>query len=689
MMITVTIDGHKIEVPQGYTVMQACEKAEKEIPLFCYHPKLSIAGNCRMCLVEIEKMPKLAASCAMPAADGMVIHTQSEKVKKGREGVLELLLLNHPLDCPVCDQGGECDLQDLSYNYGKGCSKSTEDRRTVKDKYIGPLVGTVMNRCIHCTRCVRFTDEIAGTKELGAVNRGENTEITTYLETAMTSELSGNVIDICPVGALTSKPYKFRGRPWELRKTETIDVMDAIGSHIRVDTSNAQIKRVLPRACDAINEEWISDKTRFSYDGLANQRLDRCYVRKGKKLKEASYEEALTSIAKVWKDLKPSEIAALSGPFSDAPSSFAMKGLFKAMKANHIDGRPQGIQVKGDMSSHYRFNTSIQGIEDADALLIIGSNPRHEGTMINARIRKRYLQGNFSVGIIGEACDLTYAYDHIDTRVIALKDLISNKHAFASILKKAKKPMVILGEDALKHRDGLEILRQTQMLCDAFGCIQKDWNGFNILWQSAGTVNAFETGMLPGSKGLDTNGILQACEKGSIKSLYLMGKDDIDFDNLKDTFIIYQGHHGDAGAQHADVILPATAYTEKQTLYVNLEGRVQETQKAIKPLNDAKDDWQIILDLADSLDVKMPFDNYESLLRCMEKANPIFKTRGALPEPSNWSVIELKTPETLSAKHLELSKESYYMGNVIGKNSPTMAACEREIVQQKRDGEAA
>ncbi|MBL4907419.1 MAG: NADH-quinone oxidoreductase subunit G, partial [Sneathiella sp.] len=546
-MPTLTVDGVEVTVENGTTILQACEEAGAEIPRFCYHERLSIAGNCRMCLVEMEKAPKLVASCAMPAGDGMVIHTNTEKVKNGREGAMEFLLINHPLDCPICDQGGECDLQDQSMAYGSGNSRYLESKRAVTNKNMGPLISMTMTRCIHCTRCVRFATEVAGVEELGAINRGENMEIATYLEQALNSELSGNIIDLCPVGALTSKPYAFTARPWELSKTESVDTLDAVGASIRIDSKGQEVMRILPRLNEDINEEWLSDRSRFSYDGLKTQRLDTPYVRKDGKLQAVGWNEALELAAEKLNGTEASKIGAIAGDLACAESMKALKDLMDAYSVTNIDCRQDGAKLSTATRSAYLFNSTISGIEDADALLIVGSNPRVEASLINARIRKRWKKGNFPIALIGEETNLTYAHEYLGAGAATLKEVADGKHSFAKILKKAERPMIIIGQGALARSDGDAILALAKKVADDFGMVSEDWNGFNVLHTAAARVAGLDLGLVPGEKGKSAPEMVDAAAAGELDVLYLLGADEVDMSKLEKSFVIYQGSHGDAG----------------------------------------------------------------------------------------------------------------------------------------------
>jgi NADH-quinone oxidoreductase subunit G len=672
-MPTLTIDGIQVTVEPGTTVLQACELAGKEIPRFCYHERLTIAGNCRMCLVEQEKAPKPIASCAMPAADNMVIKTDTPLVKKAREGVMEFLLINHPLDCPICDQGGECDLQDQSVGYGKGSSRYDENKRAVNDKYMGPLVATTMTRCIHCTRCVRFAQEVAGVPELGAIGRGEDMQITTYLEQAMTSELSGNVIDLCPVGALTSKPYAFTARSWELRKTESIDAMDAVGANIRVDVRGREVMRVLPRLNEDVNEEWLSDKSRFAYDGLRNRRLDRPYVRKNGKLQEATWAEAFAAIAANVKSLQGSQIAAIAGDLACAESMTALKDLMGKLGSPNLDCRQDGAQIDPSNRVGYLFNSGIAGIDEADAILIVGSNPRREAALINARIRKRYLTGKVKIALIGaEQAQLTYKYDYLGAGAATLKDIAEGKHAFAEVLKGAQRPMLILGQGAIARADGAAVLALAKQAADSLGLVKDGWNGFNMLHTAAARVGALNLGFVPQQGGKDVAGILAGAQSGEIKAVYLLGADEIDTSKLGTAFVIYQGSHGDAGAKRADVILPGAAYVEKDATWVNTEGRVQLGRRAAAPPGDAREDWAIIRALSEPLGHKLPYDNLGMLRRRMLEVAPHFSGVDKR-SPAAWGAFG--AAGAVNDAPFVSAVSDFYLTNPIARASATMAEC--------------
>jgi NADH-quinone oxidoreductase subunit G len=672
-MPKLTIDGMEIEVAPGTSVLQACEQLGIEVPRFCYHDKLSVPGNCRMCLVDIEKTPKPTASCAMPCSDGMVVHTDSAVVKKARKGVMEMLLVNHPLDCPICDQGGECDLQDQAVAYGFDRSRYHEAKRAVTDKELGPLVSTVMTRCIHCTRCVRFVDEICGTPELGGIYRGEKMEIGTYVTHALTSEMSGNLIDICPVGALTNKPAAFTARVWEFQKTETVDVFDAIGSNIRIDVRGNEVMRVLPRLNEDVNEEWINDKTRFAIDGLKRQRLDKPYVRRNGKLQPATWNEAFAVIAERLRNIAPDRIGALAGDMADCESMFALKTLMHIMGSPHTDCRQDGADYDVSVRSSYIMNSGIASIEEADAILLIGTNPRHEGTLVNARIRKRWLRGGCRVGMVGASVDLGYPYKHIGNTPMSLADLANGKHEFAAILKNAKKPMIILGSGALARLDGAALHRTARELAEQFNVVREDWNGFNVLQLAASRVGGLDLDFLPQLAGSGTRSILG----GKMDAVWLLGADEIDTSHLTNTFVIYQGHHGDAGAHRADVVLPGAAYTEKSAIYVNTEGRPQLAQPATFPPGEAREDWKIIRAFSEVIGEPLPFDNLAQLREKMFEFAPVLANIGHC-EKAAWASFG-KDGE-VSAKPFTPVIENFYMTDPISRASVTMAKCVAEIL---------
>ncbi len=681
------IDGTEYEVPAEYTLMQACEEyGGAEIPRFCYHERLSVAGNCRMCLVEWVGAPKPQASCALqvkdlrPNRDGTPanIRTNTETVKKAREGVMEFLLINHPLDCPICDQGGECDLQDQAMGYGRDATRFEENKRAVDDKHMGPLVNTVMTRCIQCTRCVRFITEVAGVQEIGLVNRGENAEITTYLEKSLTSEMSGNVIDLCPVGALTSKPYAFNARPWELDKVETIDVMDAVGCNIRVDSRRDAVLRILPVTNDDVNEEWISDKTRFVWDGLARQRLDQPFVRKNGKLTPANWDEALAVVVEKL-SADPTRIAAIAGDLCDAESMKALKDLMDSLGVKHTDCRQDGSLIGTGARQSYLFNTTISGIEDADAILLIGTNPRHEAPLINTRIRKTWVEGKLDIGVIGESADLTYDVEHVGTSAADVAKFAKSTSGFAKTFKAAKNPVIIVGAAALRGEAGLALLETIGKLAASVNLVREDFNGFNILHGAASRVGGLDIGFVPGEGGLATDAILDAAQQGAVETVYLMGADELDTSKLKDAFVIYQGHHGDNGAHVADVILPGAAYTEKSGLYVNMEGRVQLSSRAVPPKGDAKEDWAIIRALSAKLNRVLPYDTLEELRTKLMADHPTFMSLDTAPALDAFDPSTLGKAGPLSTDVLKNPITDFYMTNVIARASTVMAECSAVI----------
>ena len=672
-MPKLTVNGVEVEVGAGANVLQACEEAGFEIPRFCYHERLSIAGNCRMCLVDMERAPKPIASCAMPAADGMVISTESERVKQAREGVMEFLLVNHPLDCPICDQGGECDLQDQAMGFGGDSSRYTENKRAVEEKHMGPLIKTEMTRCIHCTRCVRFATEVAGVPELGAIGRGENVEITTYLEQTLASELSANVIDLCPVGALTSRPYAFVSRPWELNKVESIDVMDAQGSNIRVDSRGSQVLRVMPRLNEDVNEEWISDKARYAVDGLRRQRLDKPYMRDADgRLKPASWDDAFNAIKAQIKKVKPANIAAIAGDQVDAETMFAMKSLMEKLGSPHMDCRQDGVKLGDKSRASWLFNSGIAGIDEADALLIVGSNPRLEAPVMNARIRRRYLSSDIKIAAVGTEVDLTYPADWLGDDVNVIEQIAEGSHPFADILKSAERPMIIVGNAALNRADSTAILGRLHKIATDTGVSSKNWNGYNVLHQAASRVAGLDMGFIPAKNGLDTAGILDGAEAGKIGLVWLLAADELDTAKLENSFVVYQGHHGDKGAHCADVVLPGAAYTEKDGLYLNFEGRVQFARRATFPLGDAKEDWKIIRAFSEVYGSTLKFDTVEELRNDLFALCPHFAELDTV-KAAKWS--KFGTSAKLSDVPLQAAMESYYMTCPISRASETMAEC--------------
>jgi NADH-quinone oxidoreductase subunit G len=676
-MPKLTIDGQEVEVPGGTTVLQACQSVGIEIAHFCFHERLAIAGNCRMCLVEQERAPKPIASCAMPAADGMVILTQSEKAKKARHAVMEMLLINHPLDCPICDQGGECDLQDQAMAYGFDRGRYHENKRAVEDKDFGPLVATSMTRCIHCTRCIRFLTDVAGVSELGATGRGEDMEIGTYIERALGSELSGNIIDLCPVGALTSKPYAFNARPWELRKTESVDVLDAVGSNIRVDARDARILRVLPRLNEAVNEEWISDKTRFATDGLVRRRLDRPYIRRGGKLVEADWGEALDLVADRLKSTPGERIAAVAGDLCDAEAMFALKTLLGGLGAASLDCRQDGAKLDASCRAAYLFNTTIAGIELSDACLLIGANPRWEAPIVNARLRKRHLQGGFKLAAIGPPLDLTLPVETIGEGGDTLAALAQGNHAWAEQLRGAKAPMLVLGQGALARPDGAQVLGAARALAESLGMIRNDWNGFNVLHRAAARVGGLDLGFLPGPSGRDVAGILAGCGSGDIDVLYLLGADELYLADTGSAFVVYQGHHGDRGVARADVVLPGAAYTEKDATYVNTEGRAQLGRRAVFPPGEAREDWAILRALSAALGKTLPFDALPELRRQMRAEHPTLGEIDMVAKAA-WGAFGSVGP--IAATPFVYPIADFYQTDPISRASPTMAECSELFV---------
>ncbi len=680
-MTKIIVDGKEIDVPPEYTLLQACEAAGAEIPRFCYHERLSIAGNCRMCLVEVKGGPKPVASCAWgvrdcrpgPKGEPPEISTRSPMVKKAREGVMEFLLINHPLDCPICDQGGECDLQDQAMGYGVDTSRFAENKRAVEDKYLGALVKTSMNRCIQCTRCVRFSAEVCGTPEMGATGRGEDMEITTYLEHALSSELQGNLVDICPVGALTSKPYAFAARPWELGKTQSVDVMDGVGSAIRVDTRGREVMRILPRINEAVNEEWISDKTRHIIDGLRTQRLDRPYIRENGKLRATSWQEAFAAIAAKAARIDGKRVGAIAGDLAGVEEMFALKDLLAKWGSTNlaVQGGDAFDPKLGRAS--YLFNPTIAGIEQADALLIIGANPRKEAAVLNARIRKRWRTGQLKIGVIGPQADLTYGYDYLGAGPDSLNELTGGKSKFADVLKTAKNPIILVGSGAAGRHDGSAVLALAAKLAVDFGAIKDGWNGFAVLHDTASRVGALDIGFAPGAGGLNA---AQMTTFGTLDLLFLLGADETKVPD--GTFVVYIGTHGDRGAHRADVILPAAAYTEKSAIYVNTEGRVQMTGRAAFPPGEAREDWAIIRALSDVLGKKLPYDSLAELRRAIFKAMPLLARLDHV-EPADAGAIKALAGKggSLEKAPFKSPVEDFYLTNPIARASAVMAECSR------------
>jgi NADH-quinone oxidoreductase subunit G len=674
------VNGVEVEFEAGLTVMQVAEAAGEEIPKFCYHERLSIAGNCRMCLVEVKPgPPKPQASCALPAAEGQEIFTNTPMVKKARQGVLEFLLINHPLDCPICDQGGECDLQDETMGYGRDDTRYVENKRAVEEKFMGPLIKTVMTRCIQCTRCIRFASEIAGTPEIGMISRGEDAEITTYLEAAVTSELSGNLADICPVGALTHKPWAFNYRSWELKKTDSVDVMDAVGSAIRIDARGPEVMRVLPRVNEEINEEWISDKTRHACDGLMRQRLDRPYVRRGGKLEPATWAEAFAAVAAKVKKASADKIGVIAGDLQDAESMKAALDLFGALGVKNLDCRQDGAKLGGGPRASYLFNTTIMGLEDCDALLLIGTDPRREAPLINARIRKMWLQDKMRVGVVGQALDLNYDYDYLGAGPTSLAKLA--KSGFGEVLKSAKNPAIIVGQGALARADGAAVLAAAAKLAADFNMVrpksdtQEAWNGFNVLHTAAGRVGGLDMGFLPAKGGWGVAGMLEAAGSGQLEVLFLLGADEVDTARMGKAFVVYLGSHGDAGAVRADVVLPGAAYTEKPGLYVNTEGRVQLANRAVFPKGEAREDWAILRALSEHLGATLPYDTLDQLRSKLMADHPTFGQVDYVAPAPTLDLKALGEKGELSDTPFASPVDDFYLTNAIARASVTMAEC--------------
>ena len=679
-MAKIIIDGTEVDVPPEFTLLQAAEVAGAEIPRFCFHERLSIAGNCRMCLVELKGSPKPVASCAWgvrdcrpgPNGEPPVVNTKSPMVRKAREGVMEFLLINHPLDCPICDQGGECDLQDQAMAYGVDSSRYHENKRAVEDKYIGPLVKTIMNRCIHCTRCIRFSAEVAGVPELGAIGRGEDMEITTYLEHAMSSELQGNVVDLCPVGALTSKPYAFAARPWELSKTETIDVMDALGSAIRVDARGREVMRILPRTNDDVNEEWISDKTRHVVDGLRTQRLDQPYIRQNGRLIPTSWPQAFETIVAKVKATSPNRIGAIAGDLAAVEEMYALKDLMTRLRCKNLDASQDGAALHPEWGrATYLFNATIAGIERADGLLIIGSNPRREAAVLNARIRKRWRAGKFPVALIGEKVDLTYPYDYLGAGPETLAEVAAGKHGFADMLKGAERPLVIVGAGALARSDGAAVAALAAKAAIELGAVHEGWNGYCVLHTAASRVGALEIAFVPGEGGLNAAAMTKP---GALDVAFLLGADEIDVP--PGAFVVYIGTHGDNGAHRADVILPGAAYPEKSGIYVNTEGRVQISSRASFPPGDAREDWAILRALSDLLGAKLPYDSLPALRQALFKERPQLARIGQIVASGPADIRQLSAMQgEVEKAPFRSAIDDYYLTNPIARASAVMAEC--------------
>ena len=661
-MLKLKVNEKEREGEEGLTVLQACEQAGYEIPRVCYHEKLSIAGNCRMCLVELEKSPKPIASCAMPVAEGMNIKTNTNMVEKARKGVMEFLLVNHPLDCPVCDQGGECDLQDQSMFYGVDKSRFKENKRQVPEKYMGPLIKTQMTRCIHCTRCIRFATEIAGVPELGAIGRGENMQITTYLEKAMDSELSANVIDLCPVGALTSKPYVFEARPWELKKTESIDVMDAVGSNIRVDTYGWEVKRVLPRINEDINEEWISDKTRYACDGLKNQRLDSPFIKEGNKFKKISWDEAYSKLKQKFSEINKDKIGCFTGDLTNMETAYAAKELFnKVFKSNLIESRSENYYVNFSDKKNYRFNSNISGIEEADLILMIGCNPRYEATILNSRIRKSYLKSKLEIYSTNNIGDQTYPYKTTNNSTDFINEIINEKNDLSKKIINSSKPIIIIGQSVLKLKSAQYIFEEIKNFLKKNNKINNEWNSLNILSKDASTVGSYDLTLFSSNNG--RNILLEKLNENLVDLLFLIGQDKLKTKS-KDAFVVYIGSHGDEGAQNSDLILPGSAYTEQNGYFTNLEGKVQKAYKASYPTELAKEDWSILNEISKIFRGKELFKDKDELIDSMFNY---------LNQPRKEEFVF--TDYGFENEKILVEDIDYYFSNVIAKNSKTMLEC--------------
>ncbi len=672
-MLKLKVNEIEVEVEEGLTVLQACEKAGVEIPRFCYHEKLSIAGNCRMCLVEMEKSPKPIASCAMPAAEGMNIKTNTALVEKARKGVMEFLLANHPLDCPVCDQGGECDLQDQSMYYGVDKSRFKENKRAVPEKNMGPLIKTQMTRCIHCTRCVRFATEVAGVPELGAIGRGEDMQITTYLEQSMQSELSANVVDLCPVGALTSKPYVFEARPWELKKTETIDVMDAIGSNVRVDTYDWEVKRVLPIINEDINEEWISDKTRYACDGLLHQRLDTPFIKYNGKFEKASWDEVYKIIKSKFENTPKEKVCGFVGDLTNMETSYIFKEFFdRTIDNKNYESRSDNRFINTSKRENYLFNSSINGIEEADLILIAGSNPRYEATILNARIRKAYLKNNTKIISLNDVGDLTYPYQSLDGQTQTLNNILEGNHDISKEIINSKKPIIIIGESLLRLKSSAFLFNKIKEFLSKNNKISDEWNSLNILSTDAATVGNIDLGLIN-----NENNLISDLKEHKFDIVYLMGQDNLEFDK-KDEFIIYQGSHGDKGAESADIILPGAAYTEQDGYFTNLEGKIQKAYKASYPPGEAKEDWQIINELAEFMNNRKLFNDKNELESSMFNYLNLQKEKQVDDQKISTNDFQNET--------LTIKVKDYYFSNVIARSSKTMVECNNSKLILKSTG---
>lgn len=684
-MLKITINGAEIQVPAPSSVLQACEMAGIEIPRFCYHKRLKVAGNCRMCLVEIQKAPKLVASCSMPISQGMVIYTNTLKVQKAREGVMEFLLINHPLDCPICDQGGECDLQDQAFKYGKNFSRFAENKRSIKDKNMGPLVRTHMTRCIQCTRCIRFSADIAGVEEIGTIGRGENMEVSTYLEKTITSELSGNLIDICPVGALTALPYQFTYRSWELSHTKSIDVHDALGSNIRIDSKGPRVMRILPAQNDEINQEWLSDKARFSYDGLKYQRLQEPYMKVNGKFRQLPWSKAIDAAISHIRLLEPHEMAGVCGNMVDAESIFLFKMIMDRLGCRNIDGEQINSRYDTTARGNYLFNTTVAGIDQADFCLLIGANPRQSAPVLNARIGVNQRQRQLYVARIGAKAELNYKVHELGASVSVLQQILRQEHEICAMLSSAKMPMMIIGDEVLLRQDAADLVSLAHGICAKYNFVKEGWNGFNILHNNASSVAMLDIGFKPSEGGKDYKEILQATKDGQIKLLYLLGTDEPDAQSFGKAFVIYQGHHGDKGADRANLILPGAAYSEKDGIYINLEGRAQYARAAVPPPGSARSDSSILLQLASRLDMNFPFDDLLDVRAEMARMFPAIAHMDKIV-PNDFKPMPLSLIDALDGQKAEQDlqeiKQNYYMTNIISRFSPTMLNCTKFILQQ-------
>ncbi|NDB81766.1 MAG: NADH-quinone oxidoreductase subunit G [Alphaproteobacteria bacterium] len=669
-MAKITIDGKQIEVENGMALIQACEIAGVEIPRFCYHDRLKIAGNCRMCLVEVEKAPKPVASCAMPVTDGMVVKTNTPKVQQAREGVMEFLLINHPLDCPICDKGGECDLQDQSYKYGKSGSRYSEHKRSVKDKHMGPLIQTHMTRCIHCTRCIRFMEDIAGTTELGATGRGEHMEVTSYLEQSLRSELSGNIIDLCPVGALNSKPYAYTARRWELKSTNSIDVFDAMGTNIRIDARGIEVMRILPRINEDINEEWISDRIRFSYDGLKNQRIDRPYVKKEGTLTPTTFEDALGEIAAHLTAKHDVKLGAISGVMTDLETMFAFKSFLEAIGSKNVDFNQFGYNFDTSSRANYLFNTKFINLEESDLLITIGCNIRKNAPVLGARITRLQKSGRLKICNIGSQEEQPFESQDFGDSISIIEEMEAGKGEIIRLLSKSTKTSLIIGDGVFTRKDSVAILDSLAKISETYGIVKDEWNGFNILHNHASTVGALDIGFSQSKNSLSASDMVKALDSGEMDLLFLLGADEIELPKSYSGIIVYIGHHGDVNAQKADIILPSSAFTEKDASYINNEGRLQQIFAAVKSPGLAMSEYEIVLKLASLMNIKLGFSNLIELRESMYKI---------LPKNNGLSKLQFTTKEKITKSPIKTNEVNFYLSNSILRASKTMASCAHEF----------